>query len=293
MKPLTDERARTSRTAVPIDRPSNNGALIEESARPARRRTLLVRLRLPLLRAGFIALALLVWQFSVSGGLVPSSAVATPTQIATELARLVGTQQFWIAVWDTVRIWAKGMAISMVIAIPVGLILGANTIAYRMCRVTVDFLRTIPPVALIPLALLLYGATETMALVLIVFGSVWPLLLQSMYGVHQVDPVARDVARSYRWKPRYYVVDLVIPSAAPFMATGIRLAATISLMLAIGAQLIGGAPGIGQLLSSAQEVGNVSLVYAYIVVSAILGVAVNLGMIALERRVLRWHPANR
>jgi len=92
-------------------------------------------------------------------------------------------------------------------------------------------------------ALLLYGATPKMAFALIVFGSVWPVLLQAMYGVHQVDPAMWDVARAYGLRRLDRLRFLILPSAAPFVATGVRLAATISLLLAIGAELIGGAPG--------------------------------------------------
>jgi ABC-type nitrate/sulfonate/bicarbonate transport system permease component len=132
-----------------------------------------------------------------------------------------------------------------------------------------------------------------MALVLIVFGSVWPVLLQSMYGVHQVDPVARDVAHAYQFRRRETIWGVVLPSAAPFVATGIRIAATMSLLLAVGAELIGDAPGLGQSISVAEQNGQVPQMYAYIVVSAVLGVLINLALLRLERRTLRWHAAHR
>jgi len=96
------------------------------------------------------------------------------------------------------------LTLSVILAVPIGLALGANDVIYRSSRFTIDFFRTIPPVALVPLLLLVFGATGQMVVTLIVIAAVWPLLLQSMYGVHQVDSVARDVARSYRlrWSDR-------------------------------------------------------------------------------------------
>jgi ABC-type nitrate/sulfonate/bicarbonate transport system permease component len=129
--------------------------------------------------------------------------------------------------------------------------------------------------------------------VLIVFGSTWPVLLQAMYGVHQVDPAARDVARAYRLRRRDQIRSLILPSAAPFIATGIRLAATISLLLAIGAELLGGAPGIGAAITLQEQNGDIPQMWVYIVLSAALGVIVNLTLIGLERRILTWHPAQR
>lgn len=253
--------------------------------------------RVQLRRWSWRALALIVaiggWQLLVTSGVVSSAGVAGPSSIADAMGALAATPTFWVSIWDTVRTWAIGLLVALAVAVPLGIVFGSSNSAYRLTRFTVDFLRTIPPVALIPLALLLYGATVQMALVLVVFGSVWPLLLQTIYGVHDVDPLARDVARSYRWRRRDVVTRLVVPSAAPFVATGIRIAATISLLLAIGAELVGGAPGIGAAITEQQESGNIPQVYAYIVVAAVLGALLNLTMRRLERKVLRWHSAHR
>ena len=86
---------------------------------------------------------------------------------------------------------------------------------------------------------------------------------------------------------------MVLPSAAPFIATGIRIAATMSLLLAVGAELIGGAAGLGQSIALAEQNGDIPQMYAYIVTSAVLGVLLNLALLKGERRVLRWHAAHR
>jgi len=244
-------------------------------------------------RVAATLLALALWQVAVVSGLVSDAAVATPTNIAREAGPLLASHTFGTALLDTISSWAQGFVVSLLVAIPIGLALGSSDLAYRMSRFTIDFLRTIPPVALIPLALLLYGATPKMAFVLIVFGSMWPVLLQAMYGVHQLDPAVRDVARAYRLRRLDRIRFLVLPSAAPFVATGIRLAATISLLLAIGAELLGGAPGIGAAITLQQQNGDIPKMWVYVVVSAALGVILNLALISLERRVLKWHSAHR
>lgn len=237
------------------------------------------------------ALTVLAWQLGVDSGIVSRAGVASPTDVARAAPPLLGTSTFWSAIAATLQSWAEGLAISLMVTIPVGLVLGASELAYIFTRFSIDFLRTIPPVALVPLVLLLYGATNMMAVVLIVFGSMWPLLLQTMYGVHQVDPVARDVAHAYRLRRRDVVLRIVVPSAAPFIATGIRISATMSLLLAVGAELIGGAPGIGAQINLAQQNALIPQMYVFIVVSALLGVTVNLALLFVERRALRWHFA--
>lgn len=235
----------------------------------------------------------LLWQLAVNIGLLSTDAVATPTAIVRELVDLATEAELWTAVGDTLRTWGIGLAISLALALPLGLLFGSSDLAYRLSRVTVDFLRTIPPVAILPLALLMYGATEKMALILIVTGSIWPVILQTMYGVHQIDPVARDVARSYRFRRRERIFDLILPSAAPFIATGIRIAATMSLLLAVGAGLLGGAPGIGASIALAQSAADMPNMYAYVVVAAFLGVLINLVLNKLEGKLLPWHPSHR
>ena len=240
-----------------------------------------------------MAVLLAAWEALVVAGVLSTDAVAKPTDILRVLGALVGTGAFWSSIGDTLRSWAIGLAISLLIALPAGLLFGASSIAYRMSRFTIDFLRTIPPVALLPLALLLYGATEQMALLLIVVGSVWPVVLMTMYGVHQVDPVTRDVARAYRLGRRDRIFSVILPSAAPFIATGVRIAATMSLLLAIGAELLGGAPGIGNSIAVAQQTPDIPTMYAFVVVAALLGVGLNLAMVNIEGRVLAWHPSHR
>jgi ABC-type nitrate/sulfonate/bicarbonate transport system permease component len=244
-------------------------------------------------RVAATLVALALWQIAVISGVVPAAAVAAPTDIVRAAGSLVGTDGFGAALLDTMGSWAEGLLIAILIAIPAGLALGSSDLAYRLSRFTIDFLRTIPPVALIPLVLLVYGATAKMAFVLIVFGSTWPVLLQAMYGVHQVDPAGREVADAYRLRRRDRVRFLILPSAAPFVATGIRLAATISLLLAIGAELLGGAPGIGASVTLEEQNGDIPQMWVYVVLSAVLGVVVNLALIGLERKVLRWHSVQR
>jgi ABC-type nitrate/sulfonate/bicarbonate transport system permease component len=263
-------------------------------ARHPRRSPALGRLRMLGIQTACVAALLLAWQLIVVANAVPQSEVAQPTAVAGRLREMLATQAFWSAVGDTAHTWAVGLLVSLAVAVPIGLALGANALLYRMFRVTIDFLRTIPPIVLLPLALLLFGAREMTALLLVVFGSVWPLLLQTMYGVHQVDPLSRDVAWAYRLRRRDVVRSVVLPSAAPFIATGLRIAATMSLLLVVGSELLGGVPGIGAEIAVDQtSAAQVPSMYAYVVVATALGVALNLLLVRLERRVLSWHSAHR
>jgi ABC-type nitrate/sulfonate/bicarbonate transport system permease component len=229
------------------------------------------------------------WQLASWAGVIDTRSIASPAQIVGELAGFPGDPAFWPALGATLQGWAIGLVLSVAIALPVGLALGSSEIAYRSCRFTIDFVRTIPPVALVPLALLIYGATLEMKVVLVVLGACWPVLLQTMSGVHQVDPVSRETARSYRLDRARTIVWVVVPGASPFIATGVRIAATMALILTIGSELIGGAPGLGQQIGLAEVATDVSRMYALIVVCAALGVLVNAVLARAEGRVMSWH----
>ena len=113
------------------------------------------------------------------------------------------------SVWNTLQGWALGLGIATLISIPLGILLGASRLLYRALRGVIEFLRPIPSVALIPLAVLVYGTGLESKVFLAAFAATWPLLLQTIYGVQDVDPVATDTARSFgfsraqRLRPRH------------------------------------------------------------------------------------------
>ena len=244
-------------------------------------------------RLGFIVAVLVVWQIIAVTDTISSDALASVTSIMAAMVRVVPTGEFWQSLGGTLLNWGTGTAIAFVIAVPAGLLLDSSELLYRMFRIPIEFMRTIPSIALLPLALLLYGATSSMAVMLIVLGAVWPLLLQSMYGMRQLDPVMREVSASYRLRLRDRIIRVILPDASPFIATGVRIALTIGLLLSVGAEMLGGAPGLGRQIALSQQTMVIPDMYAYIVVVAALGTLLNLSMLALERSLLSWHSSHR
>jgi ABC-type nitrate/sulfonate/bicarbonate transport system permease component len=114
-----------------------------------------------------------------------------------------------------------------------------------------------------------------------------------MYGAQDVDPVARDTARSYRFRFFTEARQVIWPTALPYIVTGFRLAASVALILTITGELIIGTPGLGKLISVAQQSGAVASMYGLIFVTGILGVLVNIGARTVERRLLFWHTSVR
>jgi ABC-type nitrate/sulfonate/bicarbonate transport system permease component len=206
---------------------------------------------------------------------------------------MIQTGAFWKALGETVRGWAIGLGLATALAVPIGVALGSSDFAASAFRVPIEFLRPIPSAALIPLLFLTLGTTLKSEVFLATFGAFWPLLVQTMYGVRDIDPVAIDTARSFRLTRRERLLRVTLPSALPYIMTGVRISSTVALILAFTAELFMGTPGLGQRLNYVEAFGLNDQIYALALATGFLGVAIHFAVSALERRVLRWHPSQR
>ncbi|MGW3285652.1 ABC transporter permease [Streptomyces sp. NPDC001002] len=226
-------------------------------------------------------------------GLVKEAYFPPASRIASALWDEVTTDGFWSALRDTLTGWAVGLAIAVCAGVVVGVTISIVPYLREATASTIEFLRPIPSVALIPLAVLLYGAELKSVLILVVYASFWQVLVQTLYGVQDVDPVAEETARSYGLGTWARVRHVLWPTALPYVMTGVRLAAAVALILAITAELVIGAPGLGQEIAVAQTSQAVPEMYALIVVTGVLGLLINVGARTVERRALAWHQSVR
>ena len=226
-------------------------------------------------------------------GVLPARGFPPVSEVAARLLGELPHAAFWADVGLTLEGWGLGLALATLLAVPAGLLIGSSRLAYRMGRAPIEFLRPIPSVALIPLAVLMFGTQLPNKLFLVTFASTWPLLFQAIYGVQDVDPVAQDTARSFGFGrlQRLYLVTL--PSASPYLATGLRISSSVALILAVTSELVVGVPGLGRTINLAASSGDYSLMYALIAVTGLLGIALNETFRRVEARALRWHPSQR
>lgn len=236
--------------------------------------------------AGFLVAGELVLRFWVSEGLV----FPPPSAILYEAVRLLTDGNFLAGVVTTIENWALGLLIAVAIGVPLGVLLGALPPVERAVRPLLEFLRPIPSVAIIPLAILLIPVDELMKVSVIVYASLWPILLNTLYGMRDVDPLARESLRTFGFRPPAVLVLVSLPSAAPFVATGIRIAAGIALVLAVSAELVaGGASGIGVFAIQAGAGNRTDLIMAATLWAGAFGLLANVSLQAVERRLFRWH----
>jgi ABC-type nitrate/sulfonate/bicarbonate transport system permease component len=244
---------------------------------------------------GAIGLVGLVLLFEILPriGVLPHQFFPTSSEIGAALLDQFADPGFWTALLDTIYGWALGLVIAAVAGVVLGIVIGSSHFLRELTASTIEFLRPIPSVALIPLAVLLFGTAIESKLLLVVYASFWPVLIQVLYGVQDVDPVAQDTARAYRFDFMARIRYVTWPTALPYIMTGLRLSAAVALILAVTSELVIGNPGLGNRLAVAQSSGAIEATYALVVVSGILGVIVNLVFRYIERRTLSWHPSQR
>ncbi|MFE9169068.1 ABC transporter permease [Streptomyces kebangsaanensis] len=226
-------------------------------------------------------------------GLVEEAYFPPTSRIADALAGELGDRAFWAALGDTLTGWALGLAVAVGAGILAGVLVSVVPYLRRATASTIEFLRPIPSVALIPLAVLLYGTELRSVLLLVVYASFWQVLIQVIHGVQDVDPIAEDTARSYGLGTWARIRHVLWPTALPYVMTGVRLAAAVALILAVTAELVIGAPGLGARIAVAQTSQAVPEMYALIVVTGLLGLLINVGARSVERRALAWHQSVR
>ena len=238
---------------------------------------------------GFVAL----FEALTRVGVLPREYFPAPSDIATAMVVVAGEKTFWIAFGVTVQTWAIGLAIAVVGGLVLGLVIGLVPFLRSFTASTVEFLRPIPSVALIPLVTMLVGLEMTSVVVLVVYASFWQMLVQVLYGVSDVDPVARETARSYRLGWWHQVRYVVWPTTLPYAMTGVRLAVAVALILAVTGELLFSQVGLGHDIDVAFSSNTPDRAYALIVVVGLIGVAANLLTRVAERFVLAWHPSVR
>jgi ABC-type nitrate/sulfonate/bicarbonate transport system permease component len=186
-----------------------------------------------------------------------------------------------------------GYAIACVVAVAVGLALGLSTRLRRATDPIVQFLRSIPPPALLPFGILVLGVGTSMKVFIIAFVCLWPVLLNTIDGVAGVDPTLRETATVYRISGRDRLLRVTLPAAAPQIFAGMRTSLSLALILMVISEMVASSNGIGYFVLQSQRSFAIPEMWSGILLLGILGYVLNAVFLLVERRVLRWHRGSR
>lgn len=225
-----------------------------------------------------------------------------PSQIAREMYHLwlTGpanhlflTHAVRVEVAPSVARVLGGWAIAVVIAIAVGIPVGRARTLREYLDPLIQFARAIPPPALIPIFIVFFKLGTTMRLAVIVFGVLWPILLNTIEGARAVDPVKVDTAAVFHLSLWQRLRGIILPAAAPKIWAGLRVSLAMALIIMVISEAIGATSGIGFSLNDASEAFDTPRMWAYIALLGILGYVFNGALVMAERWALRNHGRRR
>ncbi|WP_181043349.1 ABC transporter permease [Actinokineospora auranticolor] len=231
-----------------------------------------------------------VWEVASRTDLVPGYYLRPPSAVLPRVVTLLGETGFQRALVATVLATLIALGIAIAVAVPAGLVLGSVPPVRHAVMTLVEFLRPIPSVALIPLAVVTIGTGPDTKIVLAVFGALWPILFNTMYALDEIDPLHTETARAFGTGGFGVLRRVALPSAAPFVFTGVRLSFAIALAVVVSTELFsGGTVGIGQFVLEASAGGlNMDDVLAGTVIAGLVGLGANFGLEWLHRRLFAW-----
>jgi NitT/TauT family transport system permease protein len=253
-------------------------------------------------------LAIALWQWVAWAGLVNPQVLPAPLDVGRKwveyllpLAPLASTanEADWLKwalsgelVVDTAASMYRvvvGFAIGAGLALPLGLAMGANGRVYAWFNPLVQILRPIPPIAYIPLAILWFGLGDPPAVFLIALGAFFPVLMNTIAGVRQVDGIYLRAARSLGAGPATMFLRVILPAAVPYILSGVRIGIGTAFIVVIVSEMIAVNSGLGYRILEAREYFWSDKIIAGMISIGILGLAIDIGMNRLNNHLLRWH----
>lgn len=253
--------------------------------------TSLQRLALRLAPWALPALLLGVWQLAASSGWLSSRILPAPSAVAIAGWALLGSGELWqhlaISGWRA----GIGFAIGGGLGLLLGFVTGLSTWGERLLDSSVQMIRNVPHLALIPLVILWFGIDESAKIFLVALGTLFPIYLNTYHGIRSVDAGLVEMARSYGLSGFALFRQVILPGALPSILVGVRFALGFMWLTLIVAETISANAGIGYLAMNAREFLQTDVVVLAILLYAVLGKLADVAARSLERAWLRWHPA--
>ena len=243
------------------------------------------------LRSGLILALAVLWEVAPRLGLTDPTFLPPLSEVLQAGWVLAVKGQLWEHTSYSLARALGGLFLAVLYAIPLGLAIGWYERLGHVLNPLIELLRNTAPLALLPVFLLLLGIGEVSKVAIVVYACSWPLLLNTIVAVRQVDPLLVKSARTMGATPRQLFLKVILPSSVPTIFVGIRLASATAILVLLAAEMVGAKAGLGYLIIYAQYSFLIGDMYFGIIAITFIGVALNYVLQILERRLTAWKPA--
>lgn len=240
-----------------------------------------------------IAALLGLWETVVRAGIVVYDYLPAPSAIAREAVGLVASGELASNIGHTLTATLAGWVGAIVIGVSLGLLLGLSPTARRYSMSSIEATKAVPPITLVPVALLVFGFSLRMELVIVVYVGVWPVLINTIGGVQSARDELLDVGRMLRMSRITTITKIILPAALPAILVGLRLALSLCLVLAVVAEMVGNPSGLGNAIVRARQALQPAQMFTYVLATGVVGIALNAAVRTLSARILPPLPTGR
>lgn len=238
-------------------------------------------------KSAVIILLLVIWEILPQTVLDPTFLPAFST-VLKSLADLTLSGELWRHTWISFNRAFSGFILSTLLALPLGFLIGWFKPVERFLDPALQAFRQLPTLALFPVFILVFGIGEVSKIAIIIKASFWPIFLNTVSGVSQIEPVLVKSARSMGVSSFGMFRRVVLPASIPSMFSGLRLSATTALLMLVAAEMLGASSGIGFLIFNSEARFMIPEMYAAILALTLYGIILNYVLIAVQKRVSRW-----
>lgn len=229
-----------------------------------------------------------IWEFLPRAGIVSSAFLSPPSAVLAAIVQLIETGQLNKHIFASLKRSLAGLSLAILAGVSLGLLMGVIRRFEAFVDPLLQLFRQVSALALFPVFLLFFGIGEASKIAIIFWAAFWPVLLNTISGVKQVEKLLIHSALSMGATRGFIFFKVILPAAAPSIFTGIRLAGAYSITALVAAEMIGSHAGLGFLTLNSQEIFQIPSMYAGIVLLALLGLALNYVLALLEMRLTRW-----
>lgn len=234
---------------------------------------------------------LILWQWASSTGRLPTRFLPSPRAVVASFLELSASGELWMHVRVSTLRAFSGFAVGGGLGLILGLLTGSFRLAATLLDSTLQMIRNIPPLALIPLVILWFGIDESAKLFLVSIGVFFPIYINTFHGIQSVDRGLLEMGRTYGLSGWRLYREIILPGALPSILVGVRFALGFMWVILIVAETISARSGIGYMTMNAREFMQTDVMVVGILLYALLGKVADVLAKGLERYWLRWHPA--